>query len=392
MVMRPWRRGSPELPGIHGVARVGRRARDLAAALQPGEIAIIDTVDIDRASASALALGGAAAVVNASPSISGRYPALGAAVLVDAGIPLLDAVGPDVLVRVHTGDRVRLLGDALYRGDENPVAEGVALTPATVRSAMDEARAGLSTQLEALTADASEWVRQEQALLLDGDGVPSVRTWLEGREVVVVLPGPTAAQELKRLKHYLRDHGPVLIGVDEGADVLLAAKRTPDLVVCDLDTVSEAALLCGAEIVAHAHRDGHLPGFTRAHTHGVDPVVFPATATPSDLALLLAYVHEAKLIVAVGSSSGLVEMLDRGHSAAASTFMTRLRLGGRLVDAPAVSALHRPRLSGGSVFLLLLAGFVALAVALSATPVGRDMYASLGDAWDSAFEDIRSLF
>src|SRR5205085_6261298 len=128
----------------------------------------------------------------------------------------------------------------------------------------------------------------------------------------------------------------------------------PDMVVGDMDSVSDATLRCGAEIVVHAYADGRAPGLARATGLGVEAVTFPAAGTSEDVAMLLADEKGATLIVAVGTHATLVEFLDKGRQGMASTFLTRLRVGGKLVDAKGVSRLYRSRISGLLLVFLVL--------------------------------------
>ena len=119
------RRTDTALPGVIGVARVDRRAEALLPRLRRGDIAVLDQVDLDRATADALVAAEVVGVVNASPCISGRYPTLGPEILVNAGVPVIDAVGTDVFREVKDGTRVRLHEQLLYPADsEDPLAEG----------------------------------------------------------------------------------------------------------------------------------------------------------------------------------------------------------------------------------------------------------------------------
>lgn len=359
------------------MARVDRRTKQLCKRLKPGDIAVIDHIDLDRVTAEAFVAARVAGVVNSAPSISGRYPNLGPGILLQAGIPLLDNVGDDVHARVSDGDRLRLDGKVLYRGDE-VVAEGIEQTTETVDAAMEEAKAGMATQLGAFTANAMEYLRRERELLLDAVGVPEIETDLRGRHVVVVVPGPECRSDLAALRRYIRAYDPVLIGVDAGADILLDAGLDPDLIVGDMETVSESALRCGAELVAHLHRDGRNPGLARLERQGVDAVLFSAIGTSQDVALLLADSHEAALIVLAGSHETLVEFLDKEREDTASTFLTRLRVGGKLVDATAMSQLHRPGIRAWHVVFMLVVGLVAVGAALVVTPVGQEWYVRAG--------------
>ncbi len=357
-----------------------KRTKDLTKRLKPGEVAVIDHLDIDRVAAEGLVACEPSAVVNASASISGRYPNLGPEILVEAGIPLLDAVGPDVFGRLNDGDPVVLDGDRLLH-DGAVVAEGQLLDAAMVEKSMDEARAGLAVQLEAFASNTMEYLRQERDLLIDGVGVPDIATEIDGRHVLIVVRGYHYKEDLQTLRPYIREHRPVLIGVDGGADALLEMGYRPDLIVGDMDSVSDEALSAGAEVVVHAYRDGRAPGLERVESLGVDPIVFPATGTSEDVAMLLADDKGASLIVAVGSHVTLVEFLDKGRAGMASTFLTRLRVGGKLIDAKGVSRLYRSRISTGQLLLLVAAGMSALVAAMASTTAGRSFFDLVGSWW-----------
>ena len=387
-----WRRSrsAERLPGISGVVRLDRRTKDLTQRLRPGDVAVLDHVDIDRVSADALVNCRVGAVINAAPSISGRYPNLGPEILLGAGIPLIDNVGNDIFSAVREGDVVRVDGAEIYL-DERLVAKGIELDVASVDVAMTEARAGLHTQLEAFAANTMEYLLKERALLLDGVGVPEVRTAFAGRHVLVVVRGYDYREDLAVLRPYIREYRPILLGVDGGADALVEAGYRPDVIVGDMDSVSDSTLRCGAEVVVHAYPDGNAPGLKRVQDLGVHGVVFPAAGTSEDVALLLADEKGAALIVAVGTHATLVEFLDKGRQGMASTFLTRLRVGGKLVDAKGVSRLYRSRISTWSLVLLVLATLAAMTAAVLVSDVGQAYLDVLGDQWHSFLFWLRSL-
>lgn len=379
-------------PGVAGVVRLDRRTKNLTKRLRPGDIAVIDHVDIDRVSADALVGCRVAAVVNAAPSISGRYPNLGPEILINAGIPLLDDVGKDVFAKVKEGATVRLDGSQLVAEDGEVLAEGRVHDRGTVAMAMSEAKAGLSTQLEAFATNTMEYMKRERALLLDGVGVPDVATSIEGRHVLVVVRGYDYKEDLHALRPYIRDYRPVLIGVDGGADALREAGYQPDMIVGDMDSVSDDSLTCGAEVVVHAYADGRAPGLARVQDLGVEAITFPASATSEDIAMLLADEKGATLIVAVGTHATLVEFLDKGRGGMASTFLTRLRLGGKLVDAKGVSRLYRSRISTTALAILVLAAFLAIGSTIAVSAVGRVYLDLLLDQWNSFMFWLENLF
>lgn len=385
-------RNGEVLPGTAGVARVDRRTRELLRRVGPGDIAVLDQLDLDRATADALVKAEVAGVVNASPSISGRFPNLGPEILVGAGIPLIDGVGAGILHRVKDGSKIRLHGGGIFSG-EREVGRGMWQTPDSVADLMIEAKAGMSAQLEAFSANTMEFLRRERTLILDGVGVPELRMKLKGRHVLVIADGNGHAADLKRLKKYIAEHRPVLVGVDAGADTLRAQGHKPDVIVGDPTGIEADTLKCGAEVVVPAQPDGHAPGVGRIQDLGIGAVTFPASGNPEDLALLLADAHGASLVVTVGFQATLREFLDQGRAGSnPSTFLTRLKLGSKVVDGKAVATLHRSRVSIAAVVMLVLAALVVVLAALLVSDVG-DVYVDWAkDQWASLSTWVKGLF
>jgi uncharacterized membrane-anchored protein len=386
------RRNRTAEPGIvTGTARLDRRTKRLVGRLRPGDIAVIDHVDLDRVAADSLVAVGVAAVLNAKPSISGRYPNLGPEVLINAGIPLVDDLGEGVFQGLREGDTVRLDGNTVFVGGE-PIGHGVRHDAETVAKAMADAREGLSVQLEAFAANTMEYLKHERDLLLDGVGVPDVETPISGRHCLIVVRGYDYKDDLDVLRPYIREFKPVLIGVDGGADALVEAGYTPDIIIGDMDSVTDDVLRCGAEVVVHAYPDGRAPGLDRVHQLGLSAVTFPAAATSEDLAMLLADEKGASLIVAVGTHFTLVEFLDKGRGGMASTFLTKLKVGGKVVDAKGVSRLYRQSISASSLLLLVLSAVSAMAAAVAVSTVGKAYLGVASEWWDNLVFQLGQLF
>ena len=326
--------------------RVDRRTKNLTKRLQPGDIAVIDHMDIDRVSAEALVACRPAAVVNAAASIPAATRTSARRSSSPPASRWSTTCGSGRDGRRRRGRPGRAWTAARSTSATRWSPTGAVQTPATVAAAMEEARAGLAVQLESFAANTMEYLRRERELLLDGVGVPDVRTELEGRQVLIVVRGYHYKEDLATLRPYIREYRPVLIGVDGGADAILEAGYTPDMIVGDMDSVSDAAL-----DLRRRDRRARLPGRPGPRAgagrerSASSPVVFPATGTSEDVAMLLADDKGAALIVAVGTHATLVEFLDKGRSGMASTFLTRLRVGGKLVDAKGVSRLYRQRIT-----------------------------------------------
>ena len=384
-------RQSHALPGVTGVARISRNTDALLGRVGHGDVVILDQMDIDRATADSLVRAGVTAVVNASPSVSGRYPNLGPEILLAGDVTLVDDIGDGIFGRIKDGARVRLHDGAVYVGEQE-IAQGVEQTAESIADLLIEAKAGMAAQLEAFAANAIEYMKRERTLLLDGVGIPETTTRLAGRQVLVVAASPDTAAELKRLRKYISDHNPVLIGVDAGADALVAAGYKPSLIVGNPDHIGTKALRSGAEVVIPADLDGHAAGLERLQDLGLGAVTFPASGTSEDLTLLLADNADAVLIVTVGMHTTLTELLDRGRGSAASTFLIRMRVANKIVEATAVTRLYKARISWWVVMLLVIAAAAAIVAALLVSDVSGTYADLIAGWWSDAVNWVKGLF
>ncbi|WP_051162074.1 putative cytokinetic ring protein SteA [Nocardia brevicatena] len=386
------------LPGRTGTARVDRNTRRLLDRVGPGDIAVIDEMDLDRITADRLLGAGVVAVINTSPSISGRYPNLGPEMLVDNGIQLLDTVSSDAFGKIKDGARVRIdrgvvYADRLTKKEPEVLVEGIELDAAAVAERMHEARNGLADHLEAFAGNTIEFIHTESGLLIDGIGVPDVDLDMHGRHVVVVGDGPGHENDLKRLKPFLKEYTPILIGVGRGADTLMRRGYRPDLIVGDPDEITGKTLRSGAEVILPADIDGAAKGLERIQDLGIGATTFPSSGAPADLALLLAHHHGAALIVTAGAAASLDEFFDRGRrDSNPATFLTRLKVGNTLMDASAVATLYRNRVSGTVIALLVLAALLAVIVAVLATHGGSEVLDWFVDLWIRAQDRTQTLW
>ncbi|MGW0251316.1 putative cytokinetic ring protein SteA [Nocardia goodfellowii] len=383
-------RNTETLPGLTGVARVDRNTRRLLRRVGPGDVVVLDELDLDRLTADRLVAAGIVAVINTAPSISGRYPNLGPETLVAHGILLLDTACPDAFTRIKDGSKVRIdegvvYADKLTRKDPEVLLEGVQLTDAVIVERMVEARTGLADHLEAFAGNAIEFIRTESPLLIDGVGIPQLQLSMKDRHVVVVADGPEHAADLKALKPFIKEYAPVMVGVGAGADTLVKQGYQPDLIVGDPEEISTATLKCGAEVILPADTDGHAKGLERIQDLGIGATTFPSSGAPADLALLLAGHHDAALIVTAGAPASLDDFFDAGRrDSCPATFLTRLKLGTKLMDAKAVATLYRSRMSGVAISMVVLAALIAIIVVLLASNSGGAIVDWVGAAWDRA--------
>jgi uncharacterized membrane-anchored protein len=358
---------------IEGTARLGERTKHLVKRLRPGDVAVIDHVDIDRIAAEELIEAGVVAVLNAAPSSQGRYPNAGPLMLAGAGICLIDAPGAGLFERLKDGDRVRIVDDAIFRGDDE-IARGRVLGVAELEREMEAHRERIDEALAEFAENTVAHVREETDLLTGNVAFPPTRASFRDRHVLIVVRGDRHRRDLKALRAYIRDVRPLIVAVDGGADGVLEAGLKPDVILGDMDSASDPALRCGAELIVHAYPDGRAPGRERLLAAGLDHQVVPAAGTSEDVAMLMAHEKGATLIVSVGAHFNLVEFLDRKRGGMSSTFLTRLKIGERLVDAKGVSRLYNPSSTLAPLAFFVVAFLILLTILIITSPALNDVF------------------
>lgn len=328
---------------MQGIVRLGKRTKELAAVLQPREIAVIDHEDLDAIGAAGLIEAGALAVINASCSLTCRYPNLGPQLLHEHGVILLDNVGDTIFDILSDGDPIEIRGRRVLR-DGVTIAVGDIITDHVIQERQRIARLNLPYELDRFVSNTLEYAQREKDVILGDMAFPNLKAEIRGKPVVVVVRGLGYKEDLKVIGSYIQETRPTLIGVDGGADALLAVGLKPQIIVGDMDSVSDRALCAGARLIAHAYPDGRCPGRERLQSLACEFHVVPAPGTSEDLALLLAHEQGAELIVLVGSHSNMIDFLEKGRPGMASTFLTRLKIGPILLDAKKVSELYRAKI------------------------------------------------
>jgi uncharacterized membrane-anchored protein len=369
---------------IKGTVRLDKKTKDLAKRLRPGDIALINHEDIDATAAQMLVDARVRAVINAAKSCSGRYPNLGPRILLEAGIPIIDNAGDHLFKGLREGDQIEIIDGAIYRNGDT-IAQGNVLDLDGVYRLIEQARSNLGNVLEEFARNTLSYVSRERSILLDPANLPDIKTQINGRHALVVVRGENYKEDLAIIRTYIRDVRPVLIGVDGGADAILEMGLKPDIIIGDMDSVSDRALKCGAELIVHAYASGEAPGLQRVKKLGLQATICSVPGTSEDLALLLAYEKGAEVIVAVGTHSNLIDFLDKGRKGMSSTFLVRLKVGNRLVDARGVSKLYRAQPSVRYIGLLAMAALVALFTVIALSPTMQDQIQTM-------IQDFRAQF
>lgn len=352
---------------VEAPIKVDRKTKRLAKRLTGGEIAVINHKDVDEVAANSLVEGKIKLVINASQSISGRYPNKGPGILVDKNILIVDHVGEELFNNLQEGQIIEVIDGKIYR-DGELLGQGEVLDKDEVDNKIRLAYENLAVELDRFIDNTIDYAKKEKGLILGEVEIPKVSTDYKNRHVLIVVRGQDYKQDLSTILSYIEEMKPILVGVDGGADALLEFGYTPDVIVGDMDSVSDEALQKAKEIVVHAYTDGRAPGLKRVQDLGLEAVVFPAPGTSEDIAMLTAYEYKAELIVAVGTHSNMIDFLEKGRPGMASTFLVRLKIGSKLIDAKGVNLLYRSKLKLKYIWALIATALFPVLILASFSP------------------------
>lgn len=358
---------------IRAAAIVDKRTKDLVRRISPGQIGVICHRDLDELGAISLIDAKVKAVINTEASISGIYPNLGPRLLCEEGIPLVDNTGAGILDCVKDGDVLEIRGNRVYL-EGRPVAAGRILDAAKIEKEMASAQENLEAVLDGFIENTMEYAKKEKKFILDKFVFEQINMDFRKKHVLVVVRGKDYRRDLNIIHSYIKEVRPVLIGVDGGGDALLEFGLAPDIIIGDMDSVSDRALKKCGQIIVHGYLDGRTPGMVRINRLGLKAEILACPGTSEDIALLLAYEKGAELIVAVGTHSSMIDFLEKGRKGMGSTFLTRLKIGDRLVDAKGVNKLYRENLKAKHIIGLVLAAMIPMVIAGGTSPLLKQFF------------------
>ncbi|MEF3301903.1 putative cytokinetic ring protein SteA [Paenibacillus sp. GYB003] len=319
---------------VQGAVRADRNTKRLLRNIARGEIALICHTDLDEPAAEGLLRAGVKAVVNAGRTMTGTFPHKGPLSLIRGRIPIFE-IGESRFDEAADAEHVAIgAGRLVGRHADIPCAPfGYKDWERLNRAAERNFR----HTLWGFAENTLKRAEQELETLFRPLSLPELRKPIRSNEVLIVARGSGYKDDLTALRPYIADARPVLIGVDGGADALTEQGYRPDLIIGDMDSVSDETLRCGAQLLVHAYVDGRAPGLERVRSLGLYSDIVAAPGTSEDIAMRLAYEREAARIVIVGSHSHPVDFLEKGRAGMASTLLVRMLVGHKLVDAKGAS-------------------------------------------------------
>lgn len=315
---------------LQGRIKVGCRTKELVNYLSPEDIAIIQHDDIDEISAFALAHSGTKAVINTGRTMTGRFDPKGAAALLNNQVPVFDTsldincFRENEILTVMDNDII--FNSCMYKGVCS------AVNWEYVRKRMKEAENNEKNEAISFLGNTIVHAANEISSIVNFSDYPCLYTRLEGRHVIVVTRNYSSMEELHMLEGYIEKFKPLFIGVDGGADILVDCGYLPDILIGDMDSVSDIGIRKSRELILHAYQDGHCPCLQRIKPMNIPYKTISIPGTSEDAALMLAYSKNAEMIVLVGGHSCIKDFMSKGRQGMASTFITRTLIGDKLLD------------------------------------------------------------
>lgn len=357
---------------LKGKVKKDKRTKNLIKRLKPGDIALIAHKDLDEIAANSLVESKIKCIINTEKTISGRYPNQGPSILVEAGVPIFEVCDTDLFESIKEGETIEISNDAIIK-DGEVICKCELLDSEKIEYLLGIGYENFEKELDRFIENTLEYAKKEKGLVTGKVPIPKVKTKMNNRHVLVVVRGKDYKRDLETVQAYIHEVHPVLIGVDGGGDALLEFGYIPDMVIGDMDSISDRCLKMSKEIVVHAYTNGEAPGLERVEKLGLNAVIFPSPGTSEDIALLLAYANNADLIVAVGTHNNMIDFLEKGRNGMASTFLVRLKVGSKLVDAKGVNKLYKSHLKLRHVIGLGIAALIPIIVITMMFPPMKEL-------------------
>ncbi len=362
---------------IKGTLKKDKRTKNLVNRLKPGDIALIAHKDLDEVAALSLAEKKVSCIINIDETISGRYPNQGPSILLEANIPMFETANSKIFNLIKEGETIEIIDNSIVHKGEN-IGDCELLDENRVKQLLQISYENIEIELESFIENTLEYAKKEKGLVTGKIPIPKTKTSFKNKHALVVIRGKDYKADLEAIRSYISEMHPILIGVDGGGDALLDFGYIPHMVVGDMDSISDKCLRETGEIIVHAYPDGRAPGLERVKKLGLEATVFPAPGTSEDIAFLLAYGNGADLIVAVGTHTNMIDFLEKGRPGMSSTFLVRLKVGNKLVDAKGVNKLYHSSFKLKYVIGIAIAALIPIGVITLRHPLFREIMRLFG--------------
>ncbi len=325
--------------GITGEVVVDEKTKELVKRLVKNQIAVLQHRQLDGVAAKDLIRKKPLAVINFSRSITSAVPSKGAELILTAGIMLFDVISNhSIFVDIEDGMEVEISPryGSLVIPEINQSAKIMPITLEYTKQNLQSAIKNYNQLFSNFLTNTLDYAIQERHAFIDPFPILHLKTDLHNRIVIIVTRGPDAFEDFTAITPYIKKVKPVLIGVDGGADIILKHGFRPQIVIGDMDSVSDQSLIVIPDRIIHSYPSGKTPGLPRLRKMNLDFQLLPFIGTSEDVAILLAYEHGVERIILVGSHSHMLDFLEKGREGMASTILTRIKVGHLITDVKGI--------------------------------------------------------
>lgn len=330
---------------IKGKVCKDRFTKVLVQKIDKNDIAVIKHKAIDLVVAQDLKYKNVKTVINCEKTIDINSILDGVRYLVENNINIYDASDKDFFNLVNDGDIICIKNNSIYVNN----IFYTYCTPVLKQDIFDmygQKRDIEKSKKIQFVKNTMSYMDYELDYYVSQSGISELDINIDGREVLIVSRGREYRQDLNSIKKFIKKNNPVLIGIDGGADALTDIGLKSDIIVGDMDSISDNSLLNCSEILVHTYSNGYAPGLGRVKSLSIKYKLLKIKGTSEDAAIYMAKLKGASKIYLIGSHSGIDEFVEKGRNGMGSTLLLRILYGSDIVDLKGINRILRNRETG----------------------------------------------
>lgn len=328
---------------ITGTAKCNIRTKELIDDLNTGDIAVIKHRNIDLIAAEALCNKNIILVINTDKSIDYKYPNYGTQYIINSNIPLLE-IESHFYNDIHNNDIIEYdYNNNLLLCNGNQLLYTKPLTLQDCNDIYKKSKKKLTENFNNFIKNTLTFLEEEYPTLLENLSIPNLNIDIWNKPVLIVIRNTYTKQDIKYLQSYIKYYNPIIIAVDGAADYLTEQNINYNILVGDMDSVSDNCIINTQEIIVHGYykeKEKDAPGTKRLKKLNINHNVVHFLGTSEDLAIMLAYELGASSIATIGAHLSWNELLEKGRKGMSSSFLIRLKTGHKLIDIKGLQDLY----------------------------------------------------
>jgi len=350
------------MKSIKGIACKDKLTKHLIQRINKNQIAILKHKAIDLVAAQDLKYKKVKAIINCEPSIDRDCNLDGIKYLIDNNIRIFDVMEESFFETVQEGDVVSLYNNCIYVNNRF-CAYYKEIKASDIESYNMEKNTNSMEKNRQFILNTMNYMNFELHYFTNPIELPSLSTNIKDREVLIVSRGRNYREDLKSIKKFILNKKPVIISVDGGADAVTDMGLRSNIIIGDMDSVSDNSLINCDEIIVHSYSNGYAPGLTRIKSKGLRYKLIKIKGTSEDAALFLAKLKGASTIYLIGGHNCLHEFAEKNRAGMGSTVLLRLLFGHSIIDLKGISnvtSFNNMNIKASVLFWIAIIGAITL--------------------------------